>query len=246
MDNQPKKPVAVVIGAGPGLGASLIRRFAKTYSVAMLARKARYLAALAGEIQQSGAAVQELTCDVSDRTQIAAAFRAIREELGDPEVLLYNAGSGVFGTITEITPDQYEADWRVNSFGAFVAAKEVAPAMIARSRRFFVRARQVRTGLAQTASLGRWANCKDTTRAGMSGVVSRWLRRIETLPEIAIRLLRVQIKNRPANEMIRLYDSERILFYCDPPYPHETRGDSKAYGFEMTDEDHRKARQAFS
>jgi NAD(P)-dependent dehydrogenase (short-subunit alcohol dehydrogenase family) len=132
MDNQPKKPVAVVIGVGPGLGASLIRRFAKTYSVAMLARKAHYLKALAGEIRQSGATVQDLTCDVSNRTQIGDAFRAIREELGDPEVLLYNAGSGIFGTITEITPDQYEADWRVNAFGAFVAAKEVAPGMIAR------------------------------------------------------------------------------------------------------------------
>lgn len=46
---------------------------------------------------------------------------------------------------------------------------------VERARRFYVRARQVRTGLAQTASLGRWANCKDTSRAGMSGVVSRWL-----------------------------------------------------------------------
>src|SRR5204862_6770967 len=43
-------------------------------------------------------------------------------------------GSGTFGTITEITPDQYEADWRVNAFGAFLAAKEAAPAMIARGR----------------------------------------------------------------------------------------------------------------
>lgn len=109
-----------------------------------------------------------------------------------------------------------------------------------RARRFFIRARQVRTGLAQTASLGRWANCKNTTRAGMSGVVSRWLGSIETLPEVAIRLLRVQIENRPATEVIRLYDNKDTLFYCDPPYPHETRGDSKAYGFEMTDEDHRK------
>ncbi len=108
-----------------------------------------------------------------------------------------------------------------------------------RARRFFIRARQVRTGLAQTASLGRWANCKNTTRAGMSGVVSRWLGSIEGLPEVAIRLLRVQIENRAANEVIRLYDSKVTLFYCDPPYPHETRGDSKAYGFEMTDEDHR-------
>ena len=64
--------------------------------------------------------------------QITDAFRAIRKELGEPEVLLYNAGSGTFGGVTEITPDQYEADWRVNAFGAFVAAKEVAPAMIAR------------------------------------------------------------------------------------------------------------------
>jgi hypothetical protein len=40
-----------------------------------------------------------------------------------------------------------------------------------RARRFFIRARQVRTGLAQTASIGRWANCKNTTRAGMAGAV---------------------------------------------------------------------------
>lgn len=109
-----------------------------------------------------------------------------------------------------------------------------------RSRRFFVQARQMRTGLAQRASLGRWANCKNTTRAGMSGVVSRWLGSVETLPEVAARLLRVQIENRPAQEVIRLYDSAETLFYCDPPYPHETRGDSKAYGFEMTDHEHRE------
>jgi DNA adenine methylase len=108
-----------------------------------------------------------------------------------------------------------------------------------RARRFFVRARQTRTGLAQTASLGRWANCKNTSRAGMSGVVSRWLGSIEALPEIAERLLRVQIENRPAEDMLRLYDSEETLFYCDPPYVHATRGDSKAYGFELDDEAHR-------
>ncbi len=107
-----------------------------------------------------------------------------------------------------------------------------------RARRFFVRARQVRTGLAQTASIGRWANCKQTSRAGMSGVVSRWLGSVKGLPEIAERLLRVQIENRPAIEVIELYDSRTTLFYCDPPYPHSTRGDSKAYKYEMTDKDH--------
>lgn len=106
------------------------------------------------------------------------------------------------------------------------------------ARRFYVRARQARTGLAQTATLGRWANCKDTSRAGMSGVVSRWLGGVEGLTDIAERLLRVQIENRPAVDVIRLYDGKDTLFYCDPPYLHETRGDAKAYGFEMSDEEH--------
>ncbi|MBL8745012.1 MAG: DNA adenine methylase [Phycisphaerae bacterium] len=109
-----------------------------------------------------------------------------------------------------------------------------------RARRFYVRARQVRTGLAQTASVGRWANCKDTSRAGMSGVVSRWLGGVEALPDIGGRLLRVQIENRPAVDVVRVYDSKQTLFYCDPPYVHDTRGDSKAYVHEMTDEQHRE------
>jgi NAD(P)-dependent dehydrogenase (short-subunit alcohol dehydrogenase family) len=134
MDSPSGKPVAVVTGVGPGLGAALVRRFAANYAVAMLARKADYLKALAGEVKQTGGTVLDLTCDVSDQKQIGEAFRDIRKSLGDPEVLLYNAGTGKFGTITEITPEQYEADWRVNAFGAFVAAREAAPEMIARGR----------------------------------------------------------------------------------------------------------------
>jgi DNA adenine methylase len=109
---------------------------------------------------------------------------------------------------------------------------------VERARRFYIRARQTRTGLAQTASLGRWANCKETSRAGMSGVVSRWLGGIEALDDIARRLIRVQIENRPATDIIRLYDSHGTLFYCDPPYLHATRGDAKAYGFEMDEAQH--------
>jgi DNA adenine methylase len=130
----------------------------------------------------------------------------------------------------------------------FAIACELDPKQSAleRARRFYVRARQVRTGLAQTASVGRWANCKNTSRAGMSGVVSRWLGGVEMLPEIGERLLRVQIENRPAVDVINLYDSEDTLFYCDPPYIHETRGDSKAYGYEMTDQQHRELADALN
>lgn len=115
-----------------------------------------------------------------------------------------------------------------------------------RARRFYVRARQVRTGLAQTASVGRWANCMDTSRAGMSGVVSRWLGGVELLPKIGERLIRVQIENRPAVDVIRLYDSADTLFYCDPPYVHDTRGDSKAYVHEMSDEQHGELAEALN
>jgi DNA adenine methylase len=111
---------------------------------------------------------------------------------------------------------------------------------IERARRFFVRARQVRTGLAQTASSGRWAHCLLTSRAGMAGAVSRWLGSVEGLSEIAQRLLRVQIEHASALEVIQRYDSPETLFYCDPPYLHESRGDSKAYAYEMTDEEHCK------
>lgn len=109
-----------------------------------------------------------------------------------------------------------------------------------RARRFFIRARQVRTGLAQTASSGRWAHCLLTSRAGMAGAVSRWLGSVEGLSEIAQRLLRVQIESAPAIDVIRRYDSKETLFYCDPPYPHDSRGDSRAYAYEMTDDDHRQ------
>jgi len=107
-----------------------------------------------------------------------------------------------------------------------------------RARRFYVRARQTRTGLAQTSSEGRWAHCVLTSRAGMAGAVSRWLGAIDGLPEIVQRLQRVQLENAPALELIERYDTEETLFYLDPPYVHESRNDSNAYGHEMTDAEH--------
>ena len=107
-----------------------------------------------------------------------------------------------------------------------------------RARRFYVRARQTRTGLAQTSSEGRWAHCVLTSRAGMAGAVSRWLGSAEFLPEIAQRLLRVQIENAPAVDVVRRYDTDDTVFYVDPPYVHETRGDANAYAFEMDDRAH--------
>lgn len=151
--------------------------------------------------------------------EVCNFFRVLRDE------------SDELGRVIALTPFSREE---------FALACTLDPALspLERARRFYIRARQVRTGLAQTATVGRWANCKQTSRAGMSGVVSRWLGGVEMLSAIAERLLRVQIENRPAVDVIRLYDSPRTLFYCDPPYVHSTRGDAKAYRHEMTDEEH--------
>ena len=109
---------------------------------------------------------------------------------------------------------------------------------VERARLFFVRAEQVRIGLEQTATLGRWAWCKHTSRSGMAGAVSRWVNRILALWVVAERLRRVQIENDDAFNVIKRYDSKDTLFYLDPPYPPEIRGDKRAYGFEMTEKDH--------
>ena len=112
------------------------------------------------------------------------------------------------------------------------------------ARLFFVRAGQTRSGLAQEATPGRWAYCKATSRRDMSGSVSRWHGRLEQLYNVTDRLRRIQIENKSAIEVVERHDDEDALFYCDPPYPHGTRGDTNSYGHEMTNDDHRELAEA--
>jgi NAD(P)-dependent dehydrogenase (short-subunit alcohol dehydrogenase family) len=124
--SSPKTPVAVVAGAGPGNGAALARRFAAAgYAVAMLARSQDTLGPLEQEIRGSRGYV----CDVTSPDEVARVFAAIRTDLGPISVLLYNAGSGIFGPIEKITAREFENAWRVNAFGALLCAHEVIPAM---------------------------------------------------------------------------------------------------------------------
>jgi NAD(P)-dependent dehydrogenase (short-subunit alcohol dehydrogenase family) len=126
--------VAVVTGVGPGLGASLARRFAKEYAVAINARSIDYLRSLGREIRDAGGVAFEAPGDIGDPAQVEAAFRSIRERLGSPDLLIYNAGSGAWGNVMEITSEQFENSWRVNAFGAFLCAAECAPDMVSRGR----------------------------------------------------------------------------------------------------------------
>ena len=122
--------VAVIAGVGPGNGAAFCRRFrADGYEVAGLARSRDALDAVEAETGAKG-----YVCDVGSPDSVAAAFAAIRSELGEPDVLVYNAGGGVFADVETITPDQFEASWRVNAYGALLCSQAVIPAMKAAGR----------------------------------------------------------------------------------------------------------------
>jgi DNA adenine methylase len=104
-----------------------------------------------------------------------------------------------------------------------------------RAIRLFVRYRQSRQGLGKDfATLS-----KNRTRGGMSEQVSSWLSAIDSLPEAHARLRRVVILNDDAIKVIQREDGPNTLYYIDPPYLHETRTDTTAFGeYEMSDEDH--------
>jgi NAD(P)-dependent dehydrogenase (short-subunit alcohol dehydrogenase family) len=65
---------------------------------------------------------------------LAAAFAQTRADLGDVDALVYNAGSGVWGSVEEVSPEDFERSWRVNALGLFLCSKEVIPAMRAKGK----------------------------------------------------------------------------------------------------------------
>jgi NAD(P)-dependent dehydrogenase (short-subunit alcohol dehydrogenase family) len=128
------KKVATIIGVGPGLGAALAHRFATEYAVALVARGEDKLAGFVREINSAGGTAIAVPADVSKEHEIAAVFERTRHELGDTEVLLYNAAMRPFGTLMETKPSTFENTWRVGAFGAFLAAQQVVPAMLQKQR----------------------------------------------------------------------------------------------------------------
>ncbi|MCY3011156.1 MAG: DNA adenine methylase [Planctomycetota bacterium] len=107
---------------------------------------------------------------------------------------------------------------------------------VERAVRFFILARQSRQGLMKDfATLSR-----NRTRSRMNEQVSAWLNVIEGLPDVHQRLRSVVILNQNALDVIRKQDGEHTLFYCDPPYLHETRSTTGEYAHEMTEPQHRE------
>jgi DNA adenine methylase len=101
---------------------------------------------------------------------------------------------------------------------------------------FFIRCRQSLAGRMKCfAPLS-----KTRVRRGMNEQASAWLTAIEGLAEVHERLKRVVVLNRDAIDVIGEQDGVQTLFYCDPPYLHETRKSIDVYAHEMTEADHAK------
>lgn len=103
---------------------------------------------------------------------------------------------------------------------------------VCRAVRFFVKYRLSRQGLGKD-----YATPTTRTRRGMNENVSAWLSAVDGLQDCHERLRRVEIRNLDFAEFIRKYDHPQALFYCDPPYMHETRSSTGEYGPHEMDSD---------
>lgn len=134
--NTTKKPTIAVVGAGPGTGEAVARRFASEgFVVALLARTEDKLKTMAQGIDTDigkGTAHYYIT-DLRVEDSVLSSFDKIRKELGPVQVLVYNAGARrVNGrSILDTTTEEFVNFTKINLFGAFWSVKCVLPDMLA-------------------------------------------------------------------------------------------------------------------
>lgn len=104
---------------------------------------------------------------------------------------------------------------------------------VERAYKFFIVLRQSMSGTGNG-----WGFVVRISHRNMSGMVSNYLTAIDNLPLIHERLKVVQIENDDFRKIIPRYDTEETFFYCDPPYPLETRK-VEIYKHELSLDDHR-------
>ena len=119
---------AVVAGVGPGLGASLARRFvAEGCQVALLARSADYIDDLATDLGDDAMAV---TADVTDPDAVEAAFDHVRETFGPVDVLVNNASGGAWKGLRDIGHDEFAHALSVGAEGGLYCSQEAVEDML--------------------------------------------------------------------------------------------------------------------
>lgn len=119
--------VAVIIGAGAGLGAGLARRFvAGGMETAIASRDAGRAHHLAEDVGAHGYA-----CDATREDSVEQFFGQVRGELGEPDLVVYNASGFLRKSVLEIEAEEFENQWRITCLGGFLVGREAARGMVA-------------------------------------------------------------------------------------------------------------------
>jgi NAD(P)-dependent dehydrogenase (short-subunit alcohol dehydrogenase family) len=146
-------PLAVIVGAGSGLSASLARQCAAAgMRVALAARNVQKLAEVKKE---TGASVH--ACDVTEASQVERLFA----ELEAPEFVVYNPSYRVRGPFLELDREEVKKTIMITAYGGFLVAQAAAKRMLARGRGslFFTGASASTKGYAESApfAMGKFA-----------------------------------------------------------------------------------------
>jgi NAD(P)-dependent dehydrogenase (short-subunit alcohol dehydrogenase family) len=124
--------VAVVTGAGSGIGrAAAVRFAAEGAAVAVADLNADAAKNTAAQISAAGGRALAVAADVSDRAQVSGCFAQILTEYGRIDVLYNNAGVNSSGSVLDATEDDWDRSFAVNAKGTFLCAQAAAPAMVA-------------------------------------------------------------------------------------------------------------------
>lgn len=128
-----KTPVILITGASQGIGAAIAKVFAKELPrarLALVARNARNLAAVAGACEKLGATVETFTCDVADAIAVEALGGAVSARFGVVDVLINNAGVFAAAPFLETTVGDFDRIVAANLRSAFLVSRAFVPAMV--------------------------------------------------------------------------------------------------------------------
>ena len=128
--------LAVIVGAGPGLGRALARRFgAAEMNVALAARNLARLENIAVECAGIGRGARAYACDATREADVGALFERVTADYGEPDVVIYNAGAFVQRSVLETSAEEFELCWRIGCLGGFLVGRAAARSMLARIER---------------------------------------------------------------------------------------------------------------
>lgn len=128
-----ERQVALIVGAGPGLGAALARRFARAnMHVGITARNRGRLQEIMTTQIEDHASVHAIAGDATRPEDVDRVFNELQDVFGPPDLVVYNAGAFTRGGILDVDPAGFENAWRVNCFGGFLIARTAVRWMLAR------------------------------------------------------------------------------------------------------------------